>query len=71
MRPYLKEGEKMGWRGEEREGGEEEVLQKEIKSPVFSSRGPGFNSHHHHGSSQPPITLVPGHLIFSSGLFKH
>jgi len=70
MRPYLKEREKRG----RREGRKEEEgrrLEREVKSPGFSSRGPGSNSQHCHGGSQPCITPVPGYLIFSSGLFKY
>lgn len=31
---------------------------------------PGFNSSHPHGSSQPPVTLVPEDLMPSSGLHR-
>ena len=32
------------------------------KSTGFSSIGPGFNSQHPHGGSQPSVTPVPGDL---------
>ena len=36
-----------------------------VKSKVSSSRGPGFNSQHPHGSSQLSVTPVPGNLTSS------
>lgn len=32
----------------------------QVKNTGFSCSGSGFSSHHLHGSSQPPVTLVPG-----------
>jgi hypothetical protein len=37
------------------------------KSTGCSSRGPGFDSQHLHGGSQPPMTPVPGDLLAISG----
>jgi hypothetical protein len=34
----------------------------EVKNTDYSSRGPGFNSQHPHGSSQLSVTPVPGDL---------
>lgn len=42
-----------------------------LKNAVCSCRGPGFNSQHADGSSQPSVTLVPGDLISFSGLLLH
>ena len=33
-----------------------------VKCTHYTSRGPGFNSQHPHGSSQLPVTLVSGDL---------
>lgn len=39
-----------------------------VKSTVCSSRGPGFDSSHLCGGSQPPVTPVPGDLLPASDL---
>jgi hypothetical protein len=40
----------------------------EFRSTYRSFRGPGFNSQHPNGSSQPSVTPVSGCLMTSSGL---
>ena len=42
-----------------------------VKHTRYSSSGPRFGSKHPHGSSQPPITPVPGDPMPSSGLLEH
>lgn len=38
-----------------------------VKTAGYSSRGPGYDSKHPYGGSQPSITPVPGRVTPSSG----
>lgn len=42
-----------------------------VKIMFCSCRGSRFNSQHQHSSSQPLVTLVPGHTMTSSGTQEH
>lgn len=42
-----------------------------IKSACCSCKRPGLSSHHPYGCSQPPVNLVPGDLMPSSGISGH
>lgn len=42
-----------------------------VKRTSCSSIGPGFDSQHSHGSSQPSITPIPGNPMTCSGLYRH
>ena len=41
-----------------------------VKSIGSSSRGPGFNSQHPHGSSQLSVTSVPGDVLVQNNAHK-
>ena len=41
------------------------------RGPGCSTRGPEFTCQNLHGSSQPSVTPVPGHLMLSSDLCKY
>lgn len=36
-----------------------------VKSTVYSSKEPGFDSQHQYGGSEPPVATVPGGLMLS------
>jgi hypothetical protein len=43
---------------------------KQVRN-ICPCKGPGFDSQHPHGGSQPSITHIPGELMLSSDLFRH
>lgn len=34
-----------------------------VKSTVYSSKEPGFDSQHQYGGSEPPVATVPGLML--------